>query len=129
MFAGFLDTIILLGALQGFIIASLLVFTKKQRLLNRLLGALIFFAALACLDVYLTDQKWYNSNAVFQFVDAIVPLIVVMPIGPLLYFYIQASLDPNFVLAKTQRWSFYAVIIDLIPKIFAIAIIIGALLK
>ncbi|QEM03710.1 AraC family transcriptional regulator [Mucilaginibacter rubeus] len=125
----FLNTIILLGALQGFIISILLFFAPLHKLSDRLLGALLFLIALACLGIYLNTQQWYRSNSLLQLIDAIVPFIMVMPIGPLLYFYVRASVELDCRLSETQRKHFYLVIIDLLPRVFVLVILIGALLK
>ena len=45
----FLDIVILIGALQGFIFSALLFSTPKDRQSNRLLAWLLFLAALASL--------------------------------------------------------------------------------
>jgi AraC-like DNA-binding protein len=50
-----------------------------------------------------------------------------MPLGPLLYFYIQSSLDSNFKVTKKLRFHLYPVIIDLIPQLTALIYIIGLL--
>jgi AraC-like DNA-binding protein len=50
-----------------------------------------------------------------------------MPFGPLLYFYIQSSLDKNFKVTKKLRFHFYPVIIDLVPSLTAIVFVIGVL--
>ena len=50
-----------------------------------------------------------------------------MPFGPLLYFYIQSSLDKDFKLTKKLRFHFYPVIIDLVPQLTALVYITGLL--
>jgi AraC-like DNA-binding protein len=122
----FLNTIILLGAIQGFIISSLLFFSKKNKQSNRLLSALILLIALASFNLYANYANWFNSN-ILTFISNFVPLVVVMPVGPLLYFYIQSSLDSNFKVTKKLRFHLYPVIIDLIPQLTALIYIIGLL--
>ncbi|QKJ28822.1 AraC family transcriptional regulator [Mucilaginibacter mali] len=127
MLAGFFNIIILMGALQGFIISTLLFFSKKKQLANKLLAAFIFFIALACLNLSISGQKWASSGQVMPLIMAVVPMVVVMPLGPLLFFYTKASLSPNFKLAKKDRLHFATVIIDLFPYLTAIFFIIGVL--
>ncbi len=126
-FSGFFNVIILLGAVQGFIISSLLFFSKGNRLPNRLLGLFIFLISLACLNTYLFNQSWYASGSTFQILAAVMPMVIVMPLGPLLFFYTKASLDPSFKLSKKDKTYFYPVIIDLLPYLTAILFIIGRL--
>jgi len=129
MLTGFLNAVILLGALQGFIISCLLFLGKPGSIACRLQAALLFLIASACLTIYLNSQPWYQSNEWLQICDAILPLIMVMPMGPLLYFYIRASSENDFSLSKKYRVHFYPVLIDLLPKLFVLAILVGALLK
>lgn len=123
----FFNIVILLGAVQGFIISSLLFFTKRNLTANRLLAFLIFFIALACLNLSLSNLNLFPSGTFFSIISAIVPMVIVMPLGPLLYFYIKASLNTDFKLAKKDRIHFCTVIIDLVPYLTAIFFIIGVL--
>jgi AraC-like DNA-binding protein len=122
--SGFFNTIILLGAVQGIIVSSMLFSLKKNRQSNRLLSVLIFLIALASFNLYANYQNWFNSH-ILQFVSNFVPMIIVMPLGPLLYFYIKSSLDPNFKITKKQRVYFYPVIIDFVPQLTVIIYVIG----
>jgi AraC-like DNA-binding protein len=119
-----LNTIILLGSIQGFIISSLLFFSKKNKQPNRLLSALIFLMSLASFNLYANSVNWFNSD-ILRLISNFIPLVIVMPFGPLLYFYIQSSLDPNFKFTKKLRFHFYPVIIDLVPQITAIIFVTG----
>src|ERR1700755_3380267 len=127
MLSGFFNIIILLGALQGFIISSLLFFSKKDGTANKLLAVFIFFIALACLNLYLANQNWATSGSIMRLITAVVPMVIIMPLGPLLYFYAKAVLDPAFKLTKKDRRHFATVIIDLVPYLTAIFFIIGVL--
>jgi len=126
MNASFLNTIILLGAIQGFIIGSLLFFSKKNKQSNRLLSVLILLMALASFNLYALYKNCFNSSTL-QFLSNFIPLVIVMPFGPLLYFYIQSSLDSNFKVTKKLRFHFYPVIIDIVPQLTAIIFVIGVL--
>src|SRR5215472_2279136 len=105
---GFLRTIILLGALQGFILSSLLFFSKKKQPANRILSALIFLISLASFKLYSYYHNWFNSG-----LWEMVPMIIVMPMGPLIYFYTKSFLNRDFKLGGKERRHFYPVIIDL----------------
>ena len=126
MNSSFLNTIILLGAIQGFIISALLFFSKKNKQSNRLLSVLIFLMALASFNLYANYKNWFGSE-VLKFISNFIPLVVVMPMGPLLYFYIQSSLDASFKFTKKLRFHFYPVVIDLIPPFTAIIYVVGLL--
>ena len=124
MTSTFLNTIILLGSIQGFILSSLLFFSKKNKQSNRLLSVLILLMALASFNLYAQYKNCFNSLTL-QFLSNFIPLVIVMPFGPLLYFYIQSSLDLNFKFTKQLRPHFYPVIIDLVPQLTAFIFIIG----
>lgn len=124
MLTSFFNTIILLGCIQGLIVCGLLFFSKKNRQPNRLLAALILLISLASFNLYGNYQNWFNS-AILRFLTQLVPLVIVMPIGPLIYFYVQSSLDPGFKITKKHRRHFYPVLIDLVPSLTVIIFIVG----
>jgi AraC-like DNA-binding protein len=128
-FSTFLNTIILLGTLQGFIICCLLFYSKKNRLGNRLLAKLIFLMSLASLNLYLNEVGFFNLNGLTSTLNALLPMVVVMPMGPLIYFYIQSSLDPEFKITKNHRLHFLPIIIDLVPSFTVIIFFAGVYQK
>ncbi|HXB91156.1 MAG TPA: helix-turn-helix domain-containing protein [Puia sp.] len=125
----FLNSLVLLGSLQGLIISALLYYRKPGRLTSRLLGALIFFIALASANVYLNNQGWFASSHFFQTLDTVLPMVIAMPLGPLFYFYTKATLNPDFILAKRDRFHFYPVLIDLLPSLVATLYLLGVLAR
>jgi AraC-like DNA-binding protein len=126
MAASFFNTIILLGFIQGFIVSNLLFFSTKNRRPNRILAGLILLISLASFNLYGNYQNWFNSD-LLRFIVNFVPLLVPMLFGPLIYFYVQSSLDPNFKITKKQRRHFYPVLIDLVPAL-TVVIFIAALI-
>jgi AraC-like DNA-binding protein len=124
----FFNTIILLGSVQGLIISILLFFSKKNRLPNRLLSGLIMLITLASLNLYGNYQNWFNSSLLRIIVDFL-PMVMVMPFGPLIWLYVQSSLDPAFRVGKKEKLHFLPVIIDWIPSITVIIYCIGFLTK
>jgi AraC-like DNA-binding protein len=128
----FLDTVILLGALQGFIVAALLRSSARKRpeegVSRRLLAAFILLIALCCLDVYLEHQGWWNGSTIGSLLSALLPLIMAMPLGPLAYFYIRSLEEPEFRMTRADRRHFYPVVIDLLPHAAVLVIIVLALL-
>lgn len=123
-------TILLLGSLQGFIITGLLFFGTARSLSNRLLATLILLVTLCCLNLYCFNANWIQSNPWLRLIlSDLLPLVVAMPLGPLLFFYVQSRLDPDFRLIKKHRRHFYPVIIDLFPYLLPYIFIICVLLK
>lgn len=124
-----LDLILLLGTIQGFILAGLLWFSRKgRRLPNRLLGALLFFLALMSFALSVPIVHPWIGVAL-----DLIPWIMVMPLGPLIYFYTQSILDPAFRLGRVERRHFYAVLLDwgkpIIGWTFAIGWLAGLIPK
>ena len=50
-----------------------------------------------------------------------------MPMGPLIYFYVQSVLNPGFRIRRKQHLHFLPVIVDLVPSIIAIVFVIGVI--
>jgi len=84
--------------------------------------------SLACFNLYASYKNWFGSD-ILRFIADIVPLVIVMPFGPLIYFYTRATLDPSFKLTKKQRIHFYPVVIDLVPSAAVIIFIIGIICR
>ncbi len=120
-----LEILILLGALQGFIISPVLYFSKRNRQSNRILAVLIFLMSLASLNLYMTGTNWYAHSPIVIFLSNFIPMIIVMPMGPLIYFYIRSFSDPAFVFDKKYRAHFYPVIVDLFPYLTAVFYVTG----
>lgn len=118
------ETIILLGTIQGFIISALLFFGKQPRLASRLLGVLLFLMSLASLCLYASFNDWFGS-ATLVFWSNFIPMIIIMPFGPLIFFYVRACLDPGFKMGRRQQIHFYPVILDFIPYLAAIIFVLG----
>lgn len=125
--SGFLDTIVLLGIIQGFILSALLFFSCRQRPANRFLAVLIGLITLACLNIYLLDAAWLDSHIILTLLADALPLVVVMPLGPLIWCYVQATIDPAFRLTRKHYVHFYPVILDLFPYLLILVADIGSL--
>lgn len=117
------NTLMLLGTLQGFIMCGLLFLTRKNRYANRLLGILILLITLAVLNMYLNGMPW--EIPLIRFTLTFVPLIIVMPLGPLIYFYVRSVTDPDFRLSRKHRRHFWPVVVDVIPQLTAIIYVAG----
>ncbi len=77
------DLLILLGTLQGIILAVLLWRNPKSKpLSNRLLAGLMLILASACFSIAVpVANRWIS------WMLDLVPLIFAMPTGPIIYFY------------------------------------------
>jgi AraC-like DNA-binding protein len=113
----FLFTLILLGSIQGVIICGLLLFSRKRLLSSRLLAGIIGLISLPGFHLYFHYKGGYDINGLTEFIHDITPMVVIMPIGPLIYFYVQSLTNPQFHLGRKQKLHFLPIIIDLIPKL------------
>jgi AraC-like DNA-binding protein len=128
LLTGGLRTIILIGMVQGFVVSCMLFASKKNKQTNRLLGTIILLLSMACFNLYASYVNWFGSN-LLRFIGDLIPLVVVMPVGPLIYFYVQSMLDPDFRVTAKLRRHFYPVIIDFVPQLTAIIFVIGVLTR
>lgn len=120
----FFNTIILLGIIQGLVVSSLLFFSRKHKYPNRILAVLILLISLASFNLYGNYVNWFGSSAL-RFIAQIVPLVLPMAFGPLIFFYIQSYLEPGFSVTSRERRHFYPALIDLVPSITVIVFIAG----
>jgi AraC-like DNA-binding protein len=127
MLIGFVQTIILLGVIQGMIVSILLWVAPQNRVASRILSAIIFLLTLACFNLYGENENWFGVH-ILQSLIYIVPLVIIMPVGPLLYFYVRSSVDTKFRIGHRQRLQFWPVVIDLTPSLTAIGFFAGVLL-
>jgi AraC-like DNA-binding protein len=125
----FFNILILLGVLQGFIISGMLFFAKQNKRPNRLLASLILVITLACFNLYGNHTDYWFGSPILGFIFTVIPLIIPMFIGPIIYFYVQSSLDSNFIITKKPRRHFYPVIIDFVPTIAILIFLIGIITK
>jgi AraC-like DNA-binding protein/uncharacterized protein (DUF486 family) len=121
------NIIILLGAIQGYVVSTLLFVSKKNnKISNRLLATLILLMTLACTNLYMTEA-WYTRYRIVRIIEQVFPFVMAMPIGPLIYFYVQSLLKPGFRLTKAHKWHFSAVIIDWVPTLIVWVFLAGLL--
>ncbi len=123
----FLNSIILLGSIQGFLIGFLLYFSSKERPSGKLLAWLLLILATACLKIYLNNIG-FSATGIGSLIDAFVPFMIIMPVGPLIYFYLKTELFPNFKINRKDRIHFYPVIIDLFPHVSAVIFLLVLML-
>ena len=122
----FLNVLTLLASIQGFILGALLYYNRNKRLADRLLALVLTLFSLASLNIYLSEANmpWQVGVAL-----GLIPTIVIMPIGPPIYFYVCCLLDPGFTLNRKYKLQFIPIIIDLLPIITAWVLTAGSLLN
>jgi AraC-like DNA-binding protein len=119
-----LDLILLLGSVQGFIVGVLLWNSRSgNRLSNRLLALVIGSMALMSLAVGIPLSNPWVSLAIDM-----LPVFMVMPVGPLIYFYTKSVLDPTFRLRRADWLHFYPVILDWVAPLMGWTFLTGLLL-
>lgn len=121
-----LTVLLLLGAIQGLITVMVLYRLKVNRNANRRLAWIILLISLACLNLYLLEA--ITGSLLLDVLQVIVPLVVIMPIGPLIYFYIRALLNPEDTITRKDKRHFYTVLLDLIPYGVFLILILGGFL-
>ncbi len=127
-FFSFLNIIILLGTVQGIITSVLLFRIKINKKANKLLAWIILLISLACLNIYFIEA--IELTITFWIIlGSILPLVIIMPIGPLIYFYVKSILDPNFHLSKKNRPHFYTTILDFVPYIVSFILVVGVIMQ
>ena len=122
--SGFFITIVLLGAIQGFIISTMLFRSTVRKSSARLLGTLIFLISLASLNIYFNSQPWFVNSTFFQILHSLVPWVMIMPLGPLIYFYVRSCLEPDLKLSAKDKWQFSPVLLDLVPRVIVLVFIV-----
>jgi len=122
-FAAFLNSVILWGSLQGFIIGILLFRSSKDKPSRKILAWLLLILALACLKIYLNNIG-FTYTQIGALVDAFVPFMIIMPVGPLIYFYCKTELSSDFSIQRKDRRHFYPVIIDLFHHASAVVFLL-----
>jgi AraC-like DNA-binding protein len=116
MIFNLLNTIILLGSIQGFIFSGLLYTMPGRQLPQRLLAILLLLLSVASFHIYLSE-----SNAPWQVgvVLSLLPTMLFMIFGPLLYCYVRSVLDSSYRLTGKRKLHFAPIIIDLLPAMTA----------
>lgn len=127
--ANIFDVLILVGAIQGFIIGVLLFKSQSILSANRFLAWILFLLSLACLNIFLLETNIGFNTTWWDILTAIVPMTIIMPIGPLIFFYLRDLLSPGTKFTRSDRRHFYPLVLDLIPEILAVGFILGVLFQ
>lgn len=113
-----------MGAVQGFISSALLFFNKKN-LSHSLMACLILILSLACLNLYLLEIGLPHESAFWNKFSLVVPLVIVMPIGPLILFYVRSIIRPQSNFEGRDWFHFYPILLDFMPRIAAALYVTG----
>jgi len=123
-----LDLVLLFGATQGVILASLLWFIRiGPPLPNRLLAVIIGLLALATLNLIALDNGFYAAHPTIRLLADLTPTFLIMPIGPLVWFYVRCQLEPAFRIGRRERWHFLPAVLDCVPALICWTFFIGLL--
>jgi AraC-like DNA-binding protein len=114
-----------LGVIQGLILSGMLFSASGTHYMNRFLGAIVLLVSLACLNGYFFQAPWFQASQLCQLLHAVIPLVIIMPVGPLIFFYTRSVTTPGWRMDKTDRRHFYPIVIDLVPYLAALVYIIG----
>ena len=123
----FLFTLVLLGSIQGLIVTGLLCFQTQASMPAKLLAVILICLSLPGIHLFLHFHQVYEYNFLANVVHDIVPMVIIMPLGPLLYFYVRSHTGSVPTWSRRYNWHFLPVIIDLFPKLVAIVMYSGAL--
>jgi AraC-like DNA-binding protein len=125
-----LNTLILVGAIQGLISSAILFFAGRGfKIADRLLAGLLLLLSLACLNLFLMNAGFQYYSEATNKIALVIPLLIVMPMGPLIYFYVQTRLTKHFRITASHRRHFYTLILDLLPYLAGAGLVIGLLLQ
>lgn len=124
MWLPILLAVILTGAIHGIISAALLLRSSRVNRRHFFLGVLILLIALSNLNIFLLYQSWPPH---WQVLGDVLPLVIYMPVGPLLYYYTRTGLYPDQPLSSRFRLHFIPVIFDLFPYLVAACLHLGIL--
>lgn len=118
----FLAILILLGAAQGLISSFLLFRTRRKKPANGQLGWILLLLSLACLNIFFLETltSWTDLLLILSYS---VPLIILMPLGPLVYSY--ALTLTHGKPPQLTRWHFYPILLDVFPNVLAVGFFIG----
>ncbi len=121
----FLNTLVLLGSLQGIIMSAVLWLSVPRLYASRLLAVIIFLAALPGIHYFLHYRQFFGQGPCSDLVHAVIPWVSVMALGPMIHFYVRAVIDPTFRIKGKWAWWCLPIIIDLFPKMTELAFLSG----
>ena len=63
---------------------------------------------MACLNLWLIEMPGYPGSVTGNLINALVPLVIVTPVGPLVWRYVRNCLEPEFRFTRRYRRHFYS---------------------
>lgn len=123
----FLYVLILAGSIQGIITGFLLFRVHTQRVSSRLLAVIMWLIALPGVHLFAHHALLFNNTVVADWIHALIPWVLMMALGPLLYFYMRSLAVKNFTLQKKETWHLVPAAIDILPKLTEVLFLAGLL--
>jgi AraC-like DNA-binding protein len=128
MAESFFSTIILIGAVHGLVMSAFLFSLRENKVPACALAWLLLLISIASLNIWSWSIRSWQHTLVYNLVTQCLPLVVIMPVGPLIWLYVRSVLDPTLRIGKKEKLHFMAVIIDLIAPLTNILYLIVVLL-
>lgn len=122
-----LYVLILAGSIQGVITGCLLFNARPQHTANRLLAMIVWLIALPGFHLFGHYAQLFRDAWLPDLIHALIPWVLVMGLGPLIYLYVRTVTDTSYVISKRDRLHFLPVLIDLFPKLVELLFIAGLL--
>lgn len=108
----FFNIIMLIGALQGLILSGVLFLSSKSKKENVFIALLTLSISLLCLQFGIRDSNLYSFYQPLNYM----PIILLLGIGPLIFFYVKSSTEANFNFKSVQLIHFVPVFIEFLYR-------------
>ncbi|MDW3192059.1 MAG: AraC family transcriptional regulator [Cytophagales bacterium] len=112
----FWDTIIMSGAIHGFVLAGIILIRRVRTLASVLLSSLLMVQGLACLITaafifqgHSSSFAWINST------EDYFPFFLTFGVGPLIYLHTDSILKSKEALTKKDLIHFLPIVFNLLP--------------
>lgn len=110
-----LNTILLLGAAQGFVLGVILTFKKKgNQQANRILAGILYFLSFAIVFHTLSHAQILPFLKIHTLIIGIASIMI----GPLLFFYVKALTSVEFKLKRSDFFHFIPFLICVLLGFF-----------
>ncbi len=123
----FLNTLLLVGAIQGVISGVILYRSKKGNAQsNRLLAALVLVFSLILLNLFLMEIGFRYLHPVAEYMSPILFLYCLScPSDHYSISYVRSIVEPDFNLTKKDLRHFLLVLFDLFPYAIGLILVVG----
>ena len=120
---------ILVGAIQGLVMSVLLFSVRENKVPARSLAWLLVLFSVASLYIWSWSIASWQKSVPYLLFTQCFPLIVIMPVGPLIWLYVRSTLNPGLRIDRKDKMHFLPVIIDLVPPLinttFVVLLLLG----